>query len=59
MEKTTVWAYLTSLFTVLFGGITLEQVALWVGIITAVGTFVINWYYKERADDRESRNGPK
>ena len=59
MEKhSSVWAYLTSLGTALFGGVTLQDVALWVGIIPALGTFLVNWSYKARADDRaETRQG--
>lgn len=59
MEKhSSAWAYLTSLGIALFGGATLEDVALWVGIITALGTFLVNWYYKAREDDRaEKRHG--
>ena len=53
MEKhSSVWAYLTSLSTALFGGATLQEVALWVGLITALGTFLVNWYYKAREDAR-------
>ena len=48
-----IWAYLTSMSTALFGGLTLQDVALWVGIITTIGTFAVNWYYKEREHDRE------
>ena len=57
MEKhssiSSIWAYLTSVSTALFGGLTLQDVALWVGIITTIGTFAVNWYYKEREHDRE------
>lgn len=57
MEKhssiSSTWAYLTSVSTALFGGLTLQDVALWVGIITTIGTFAVNWYYKEREHDRE------
>lgn len=57
-KHSSVWAYLTSLGTALFGGVTLQDVALWVGIITALGTFLVNWYYKAREDDRaEKRHG--
>lgn len=53
MEKhSSVWAYLASLSTALFGGATLQEVALWVGLITALGTFLVNWYYKAREDAR-------
>ena len=56
MEKhSSVWAYLTSLGTALFGGVTLQDVALWVGIITALGTFLVNWYYKGREDERAEK----
>jgi len=56
MEKhSSIWAYLTSFGTAIFGGLTLQDVALWVGIITAIGTFVVNWYYKEREDERAER----
>lgn len=59
MEKhSSVWAYGTSLGTALFGGVTLQDVALWVGIITALGTFFVNWYYKARENERaEKRHG--
>ena len=54
-----IWAYLTSVSTAIFGGLTLQDVALWVGIITTIGTFAVNWYYKEREhvreDEREER----
>ena len=57
-KHSSVWAYLTSLGTALFGGVTLQNLALWVGIITALGTFLVNWYYKEREDERaEKRHG--
>lgn len=59
MEKhSSVWAYLTALGTALFGGVTLQDAALWVGIITALGTFLVNWCYKAREDARaEKRRG--
>lgn len=59
MEKhSSAWAYLAALGTALFGGVTLEHIALWVGIITTLGTFLVNWYYKEREDARaEKHNG--
>ena len=56
MEKhSSSWAYLTALGTALFGGVTLEHIALWVGIITTIGTFLVNWYYKAREDDRDKK----
>lgn len=52
-------AYWASGLTTLFGGITLQEVAIVVGILTAIGTFVINWYYKAKEDSRaeKRRNG--
>ena len=32
----------------MFGALTLQDVALWVGISTAIGTFLVNWYYNRR-----------
>ena len=59
MEKhSSVWAYLTSLGITLFGGVTLQDAMLLVGVITTLGTFLVNWYYKAREDDRaEKRHG--
>lgn len=54
-KHASVWAYLTAGITTLFGGVTLEHVALWVGIGTALGTFFVNWYYKAREDARATR----
>ena len=54
MEKhSSIWAYLASGATAIFGGLTLQDVALWVGIITTICTFAVNWYYKDREHDRE------
>ena len=54
MEKhSSIFAYLASVGTAIFGGLTLQDVALGVGIITTIGTFAVNWYYKEREHDRE------
>ena len=50
-----IWAYLASVGTALFGGLTLQDGVLWVGIITTIGTFAVNWYYKEREHDREDK----
>lgn len=46
--KTSLLAYWVSWFLALFGTLTLQDVALYVGIGTAVGTFVVNWYYNRR-----------
>lgn len=56
MEKhSSLWAYLAAAGTAVFGGITLQEFAVWVGIITTIGTFIVNWYYKEREADRRER----
>lgn len=53
MEKhSSIFAYITSVGTAIFGGLTLQDVAIGVGIITAIGTFMVNWYYKDREDKR-------
>ena len=60
MEKhSSIFAYITSMGTAIFGGLTLQDVALWVGIITTFGTFVVNWYYKEREHDREEERAER
>ena len=63
MEKhssnSSIWAYLASACTTIFGGLTLQDVALWVGIITTIGTFAVNWYYKEREHDREDEHAER
>ena len=60
MEKhSSLFAYITSMGTAIFGGLTLQDVALWVGIITTIGTFVVNWYYKEREHDREEERAER
>ena len=49
MEKhSSLGAYITSLATSVFGVVTLQDAAAAVGIATAIGTFIVNWYYKER-----------
>ena len=56
MEKhSSILAYITSMSTAIFGGLTLQSVALGVGIITTIGTFAVNWYYKDREHEREER----
>ena len=60
MEKhSSIPAYLASVGTAIFGGLTLQDVALWVGIITTMGTFAVNWYYKEREHDREEERAER
>jgi len=56
MEKhSSVWAYIASVGTALFGGVTLQDAALVIGIVCTVGTFGVNWYYREREADRLER----
>lgn len=46
-----IWSWIAYVFSgvsAFFGAMTLERVALLIGIITAIGTFVINWYYKRK-----------
>lgn len=60
MEKhSSIFAYLASVGTAIFGGMTLHDVALGVGIITTIGTFAVNWYYKEREHDREEERAER
>ena len=56
MEKhSSLYAYIASACTALFGGITLQDVAMWTGILSAAGTFAVNWYYRARDDARAER----
>ncbi len=60
MEKhSSILAYLASVGTAIFGGLTLQDVALGVGIVTTLGTFAVNWYYKEREHDREEERAER
>jgi hypothetical protein len=49
-------AYIASLGSMLFGKMNLEELAIYVGILTAVGTFIINWYYRYKQNAREERD---
>ena len=60
MEKhSSIFAYIASMGTAILGGLTLQDVALGVGIITTIGTFAVNWYYKEREHDREEERAER
>ena len=53
MEKhSSAVSYITggSLFS--WGTLTLNDVAMIVGICTGLGTFLVNWYYKRKEDKR-------
>lgn len=54
-EHSSIWAYIAAISTAIFGKLTLQDVAMWVGIITALGTFAVNWYYKDRENERAER----
>ena len=54
MTKQSFCAYLASLFNVIVG-LSLNEVAILVGIFTALATFCINWYYKHK-ESRAFRN---
>lgn len=56
MEKhSSVISYVSGggLFSV--GALSLNDVAMIVGIITGVGTFIVNWWYKAKDDKRRDR----
>lgn len=58
MEKqSTFWSYLSGLSTAVAGAWTLQEVALVCGIVTSVGTFIVNTVYKhlERRDAQAKR----
>ena len=40
------------LVTAIFGGMTVQDVALWIGILCTLGTFIVNSYYKWKEDKR-------
>lgn len=54
-KHSSVSAYIASIGTTVFGGLTLQSVALVVGIVCTLGTFIVNWYYKVKENDREER----
>ena len=56
MDKlSTPLAYSTS-GTLMVFGFTLNDIALIVGIVTGLATFIINWYYKAKDDKRKEQN---
>ena len=59
IEKTTAPAsYAASLATGLFGVMTLNEIAIIVGIVLSILTFGVNWFYKHKAHLRaEKWNG--
>ena len=59
LSISSICAYITSVGTAIFGGLTLQEVALGVGIITTIGTFAVNWSYKDREHDREEERAER
>lgn len=45
-----------SISTALFGGFTLNEIALVVGIVCSVGTMLINLYYKHKEFNRGEKS---
>lgn len=45
--KTTVAAYATS-GGAIYVGFTANEVAAWIGVLCAIATFAVNWYYKHQ-----------
>lgn len=41
-------AQTASILTVIFGGLSLNELALVIGIVCSVGTLLINWWYKHK-----------
>ena len=52
-DKPSAVSYICAGIVGLIGTVTLEAVAVVVGIVTAIGTFAVNWYYKRKHDKRE------
>lgn len=63
MEKhSSAISYITSGGWFSYGALTLNDIAMIVGIVTGLGTFVVNWYYKRKEfklREQEVRRGPK
>lgn len=47
-------AQTASISTVIFGGLSLNEFALLVGIMCSVGTLLINWWYKHKESKRNA-----
>jgi len=48
-DKTGIASYIGSAIATLVGALSLQEWAALVGILIAVATFVVNWYYKRKA----------
>ena len=48
MSTTSAAAYGTGTGMILIGGLSLSDWAIVIGIVCTIGTFVVNWYYKQK-----------
>lgn len=48
-------AYMTSTVTALFGAMTIHDVAVLVGILSTIGTFAVNYYFKSQENKRAQK----
>ena len=56
-SKSSPISYITGIFTATFGSLTAQEFAIWVGIATTIGTFLVNWYYKAKEARRVRNEG--
>lgn len=56
-SKSSPISYITGVFTATFGSLTAQEFAIWVGIATTIGTFLVNWYYKAKEARRVQNEG--
>lgn len=56
-SKSSSISYITGVFTATFGSLTAQEFAIWVGIATTIGTFLVNWYYKAKEARRVRTEG--
>lgn len=56
-SKSSTISYITGIFTATFGSLTAQEFAIWVGIATTIGTFLVNWYYKAKEARRVRNEG--
>lgn len=56
-SKSSPISYITGVFTATFGSLTAQEFAIWVGIATTIGTFLVNWYYKAKEARRVRNEG--
>lgn len=46
-------SYVAGILTTIIGGLSLDDIAVIVGIGCTIGTFAVNWYYKRQENKRE------